>query len=188
MLEPGPFTTVQDAPGRVGYWHVGVPPNGPMDELSHHLVNRVVGNVESAATLELTGSGPTLRFPTETVIALGGAAMPLTVGGRAAPRWVPVTVPAGSVVEVGANVGPGLRSYLAVRGGIDTVPYLGSRSTFTLGGFGGHEGRALEAATSSRWAPTSPRSPRRSDPGSRRSSRTTGRSPSSSARTARPTS
>ena len=59
-----------------------------MDELSHHLVNRVVGNVESAATLELTGSGPTLRFPTETVVALGGAAMPLTVDGRAAPRWV----------------------------------------------------------------------------------------------------
>src|SRR6478735_7482113 len=145
VLEPGPFTTVQDAPGRVGYWHVGVPPNGPMDELSHHLVNRVVGNVESAATLELTGSGPTLRFPTETVVALGGAAMPLTVGGRAAPRWVPVTVPAGSVVEVGANVGPGLRSYLAVRGGLDTVPYLGSRATFTLGGFGGHDGRALEA-------------------------------------------
>ena len=107
VLDPGPFTTVQDAPGRVAYWHVGVPPNGPMDELSHHLVNRVVGNVESAATLELTGSGPTLRFATETVIALGGAAMPLTVAGRAAPRWVPVTVPAGSVVEVGANAGPG---------------------------------------------------------------------------------
>ena len=77
VLAGGPFTTVQDLPGRIGYWHVGVPPNGPMDDLSHCLANRVVGNSGSAAALELTGSGPTLRFDELTVIALGGAAMSL---------------------------------------------------------------------------------------------------------------
>ena len=145
VLEGGAFTTVQDIPGRVGYWHVGVPPNGPMDDLSHRLVNRVVGNTEAAAALELTGRGPTLRFDAPAVIALGGAAMPMTVDGRPVDRWVPVTVGAGSVVAIGAVDGPGLRASLAVAGGIDVPPYLGSRSTFTLGAFGGHEGRPLRS-------------------------------------------
>jgi urea carboxylase len=145
VLVGGPFTTVQDVPGRVGYWHVGVPPNGPMDDLSHRLANRVVGNAESAAALELTGSGPTLRFATEAVIALGGAGMSLHIDGTARPPWVPHTVAAGSVAQVGGVVGPGLRASLAVRGGIDVPRYLGSRSTFTLGAYGGHHGRVLEA-------------------------------------------
>ncbi|MCU1453712.1 MAG: Allophanate hydrolase subunit 2, partial [Acidimicrobiales bacterium] len=145
VLAGGPSTTVQDVPGRVGYWHVGVPPNGPMDDLSHRLVNRVVGNASSAAALELTGAGLTLRGTEPTVIALGGAPMPLRVDGRPQPPWAPVAVPVGAVVEVGATSGPGLRATLAVRGGLDVPTYLGSRSTFTLGGFGGHEGRTLRA-------------------------------------------
>src|SRR6478735_7289278 len=107
VLDGGPLTTVQDLPGRVGYWHVGVPPNGPMDDLSHRLVNRVVGNAESAAALELTGAGPTLRFEAPAVIALGGAAMSLHVDGVAQPRWAPIDVEAGSVVTIGPVVGPG---------------------------------------------------------------------------------
>ena len=87
VLDGGPFTTVQDLPGRVGYWHVGVPPNGPMDDLAHQLANLVVGNRPGAAALELTGAGPTLRFPAGAVIALGGAPMPLRVDGRPAPPW-----------------------------------------------------------------------------------------------------
>jgi urea carboxylase len=145
VVAGGPMTTVQDLPGRVGYWHVGVPPNGPMDDLSHRLVNRVLGNLPTAAALELTGAGPTLRCTTPAVVAVGGAAMPLTVNGRPAPAWTPVEVAAGDLISVGPVQGPGLRATLGIRGGFDGPLFLGSRSTFTLGGFGGHEGRALVA-------------------------------------------
>jgi urea carboxylase len=145
VLEGGPHTTVQDLPGRVGLWHVGVPPNGPMDDLSHALANRVVANTATAAALELTGSGPRLRFTEPAVLAVGGAPMPITVDGRAVAPWHPVAVDPGSVLAVGATDGPGLRATLAVRGGIDVPAYLGSRSTFTLGVFGGHQGRPLRA-------------------------------------------
>ncbi|MCU1503763.1 MAG: urea carboxylase [Ilumatobacteraceae bacterium] len=145
VVDGGPFTTVQDVPGRVGYWRVGVPPNGPMDDLGHRLANRVVGNHAGAAALELTGAGPTLRFAAPAVIALGGAPMPLSIDGEQRPPWTPVQVPAGATVTIGTTAGPGLRAALAVRGGLLTEPFLGSRSTFTLGRFGGHEGRPLIA-------------------------------------------
>jgi urea carboxylase len=145
VLEGGASTTVQDLPGRVGYWHVGVPPNGPMDDLSHRLVNRVLGNPEAAAALELTGSGPTLRFTADAVFAVGGAPMAVAVDGRPVPHWTPVEVGPGTVVTVGVAHGPGLRATLGIRGGLDEPSFLGSRSTFTLGNFGGHEGRALRA-------------------------------------------
>lgn len=143
VLDGGALTTVQDHPGRVGYWHVGVPPSGPMDTLSHRLVNAVLANRPDAAALELTGSGPTLRAHVDTVVAIGGAAMTAAVDGRAVPHWHPIQLPAGSTLRVGAVRGCGLRCSLAVRGGIDVPDYLGSRSTFLLAGFGGHEGRAL---------------------------------------------
>ena len=143
VLAGGPMTTVQDVPGRVGYWHVGVPPNGPMDDLSHRLVNRVLGNTEGAAALELTSSGPTLRFLVPAVIAIGGADMATRVDGRLVAPWTPIEVAAGGVVSIGAIDGAGLRATLGVRGGIDVPLYLGSRSTFSLGRFGGHEGRPL---------------------------------------------
>jgi urea carboxylase len=145
VLEPGVQSSIQDLPGRQGYWHVGVPPSGPMDALSMRLANRLVGNTEGMSALELTASGPTLRFNCDIVIALGGAAMAATLDGEPFPCWQGRTVTAGSVLKLGSVQGPGLRSYLAVRGGFAVPDYLGSKSTFTLGRFGGHGGRTLRA-------------------------------------------
>ena len=143
VVAPGTHTTVQDYPGRLGFWAVGVPPSGPMDALTFRLANRVVGNVDGAAALECTVSGPTLRFNRDALISLGGAAMRADVDGVAVPYWTPVEVRAGATLRLGTIDGPGLRTYLAVRGGFDVPDYLGSRSTFTLGRFGGHAGRVL---------------------------------------------
>ncbi|MFL6696652.1 MAG: urea carboxylase, partial [Vitreoscilla sp.] len=144
VLEAGVQTTVQDWPGRQGYWDVGVPPSGPMDDLAFRLANRLVGNDDDAAGLELTLSGPTLRFHHATRVALCGAAMTLTLDGRRIEPWQVHAVDAGSVLRIGSvAAGGGSRSYLAVRGGLDVPAYLGSRATFTLGQFGGHAGRTL---------------------------------------------
>src|SRR5512134_3935089 len=97
VLDGGPLTTVQDLPGRVGYWHVGVPPNGPMDDLSHRLANRMVGNASGAAALELTGSGPTLRFTDHAVIALSGADMPVRIDGQFVIARGPLEIARGAV-------------------------------------------------------------------------------------------
>ncbi|MFP4271496.1 MAG: urea carboxylase [Halothiobacillaceae bacterium] len=140
---PGTQTTVQDYPGRTGFWPVGVPPSGPMDSRSFRLANRIVGNPEQAAGLEITVSGPELLFHTDTTIALTGATMPATLDGAPVPFWQPRTVRRGQVLKIGAAEGPGARAYLAVRGGIDVPEHMGSRSTFTLGQFGGHGGRIL---------------------------------------------
>jgi urea carboxylase len=145
VLDGGTQTTVQDWPGRLGYWEVGVPPSGPMDALSFRLANRLVGNPEGAAGLECALVGPALRFHTAAVVALTGADMAATLDGRPAPRLAAFTVAAGAVLRLGAVRGPGNRAYLAVRGGLDVPAYLGSRATFTLGLFGGHGGRALRA-------------------------------------------
>jgi urea carboxylase len=145
VLEAGTLTTVQDWPGRLGYWQVGVPPSGPMDEVSLREANLAVGNPEGAAALECTATGPRLRFSAGTVVCLAGAVCAATLDGAPVPFWEPVTVPAGGVLDIGPVRGPGLRAYLAVRGGLDVPLYLGSASTFTLGRFGGHSGRALRA-------------------------------------------
>jgi urea carboxylase len=143
VLAGGTQTTIQDYPGRIGYWNVGVPPSGPMDDVSFRLVNEAVGNHPNAAALEITVSGPTLKFDAEAVICLGGAAMFADIGGRSVPFWTPFPVRAGEVLRIGNIAGAGCRAYLAIRGGFDCPQYLGSRSTFTLGKFGGHGGRAL---------------------------------------------
>ena len=143
VLAGGTQTTVQDYPGRVGYWDVGVPPSGPMDSLSFRLGNRLVGNAASAAGLEVTVQGPTLRFNAPAIIALTGAVMPATLDKAPVPYGEAVAVKAGQTLVMGAADGPGLRAYVAVRGGIDVPDYLGSKATFTLGLFGGHAGRAL---------------------------------------------
>ena len=145
VLEGGTQTTVQDYPGRVGYWNVGVPPSGPMDHYNLRLANRLVGNGEGAAALELTTIGARLRFSADTLFALTGAEMSAKLDGVPVERWRATLAPAGSVLSLGAALGEGLRAYLAFRGGIDTQPYLGSRSTFILGGFGGSNGRTLRA-------------------------------------------
>jgi urea carboxylase len=143
VVSPGTFSMVVDYPGRLGYWDVGVPPSGPMDSLSHRLANRAVGNDERAATLELTMSGPTLRFATDACIALVGAEMKTELDGVPVSFGAPLEVRAGQTLKMGAVIGAGARAYLAVRGGFDVPLYLGSRTTFTLGGFGGHGGRTL---------------------------------------------
>ncbi len=142
VLAPG-TTTVQDLPGRVGLWHVGVPPSGPMDDRSFRLGNRIVGNADGAPGLECTAAGPTLRFAAETTICVTGAAMAVECDGAFVPFHRPVVVGAGQTLVFGARSGPGLRTYLLVRGGFDPGTVLGSASTFTLGGFGGHGGREL---------------------------------------------
>ncbi|HEU5076392.1 MAG TPA: urea carboxylase, partial [Polyangiaceae bacterium] len=143
VLTPGTLTTVHDYPGRLGYWDVGIPPSGPMDDLSFRLANRAVGNVEGAPALEITVTGPTLRFATDAVVALAGARLPATLDGVAVAYHTPVWVRAGQELAIGALEGPGCRAYLAVRHGFQVPEYLGSSSTFTLGGFGGHGGRPL---------------------------------------------
>ena len=143
VVAPGTLTTVQDYPGRVGYWEVGVPPSGPMDPLAFRLGNRLLGNPAGAAGLEITMSGPTLAFNAAAVVCLTGAGMPAEVDGVAVPFGRPVAVPAGATLRIGTVDGAGCRAYLLVRGGLDVPDYLGSKSTFTLGRFGGHGGRAL---------------------------------------------
>jgi urea carboxylase len=145
VLSGGTQTTIQDYPGRLNYWNVGVPPSGPMDDLSFRLANRALGNPENSPALEITMSGPTLKFNTDAVICLTGAPMHADLDGRRLTFWAPIGVPAGATLRIGAPEGAGCRAYLAIRGGFDVPPYLGSRATFTLGRFGGHGGRALLA-------------------------------------------
>jgi urea carboxylase len=151
VIEPGMQTTVQDYPGRLGFWHVGVPPSGPMDALAFRLANRLVGNAESAPALECTMVGPVLRFHSDACVAITGADMSATLNGEPAPGWRSFEVSAGSELRLGTAIAPGLRSYVAVRGGIDVPEVLGSRSTFMLGKFGGHGGRALRDGDVLRW-------------------------------------
>ncbi|MFN8640210.1 MAG: urea carboxylase [Candidatus Binatia bacterium] len=154
VLAPGAQSSLQDWPGRLGYWHVGVPPSGPMDPLSHRLANRVLGNPEDAATLEMTLTGPTLRFNQDTVICLAGAAMPAMLDDVPLPYWEAVPVAAGQVLTLGRISGPGQRAYLAVRHGFDAPRYLGSRATFALGRFGGHATGVLRTGDVLRLCPS----------------------------------
>ena len=154
VLSPGTYSTVQDFPGRLGLWHIGVPPSGPMDDYAHRLANRIVGNSEEAAALECTLQGPTLKFHQSALIALTGAAVNATLDGSPIDspdeHLRPVAVRAGQVLKIG-QVKTGARVYLAVRGGIAVDAYLGSRSTFALGAFGGYAGRTLNAGDVLAW-------------------------------------
>jgi urea carboxylase len=143
VLQGGTQSCIQDYPGRVGYWDIGVPPSGPMDHYAFRVANRLLGNAESASALELTVTGPTLKFTVDTVIALTGAQMRAEVDGHAVSYWQAIPVKRGSVLKMRGIQGAGQRSYLAVQGGFDVPHYMGSSATFTLGQFGGHGGRAL---------------------------------------------
>src|SRR5262245_51030645 len=158
VTEPGMQTTVQDYPGRLGYWHVGVPPSGPMDSLAFRIANCMAGNTESAAALECTMTGPALRFHSNAVIAITGADMHPRLDGKLIPMWQPVEVGSGSTLRFSAAT-EGSRTYIAVRGGIDVPVYLGSWSTFILGKFGGHAGRTLRAGDMLRWKSSGPALP-----------------------------
>ncbi|CAN5685144.1 5-oxoprolinase/urea amidolyase family protein [soil metagenome] len=145
VVSPGMLTTVQDWPGRVGYWHIGVPPSGPMDDLSFRIGNRLLGNPEGAAGLECTRSGPTLRFPDGARVCVTGAPIPIAVDGSPVPLWQSISIAAGGTLEVGMLAGPGMRCYVLFAGGLVEPEYLDSTATFTMAQFGGHEGRALRA-------------------------------------------
>lgn len=145
VILPGTFSTIQDVPGRLGYWDIGVPPSGPMDDFAFRLANRIVGNHANAAGLEFTLQGPTLRFHNAAIIALTGADCPAELDGEPVDYWQPVNVKAGQRLTLG-RAQSGCRTYLAVRNGFDVPEYLGSRSTFSLGQFGGHAGRTLRVA------------------------------------------
>ncbi|WP_285246773.1 urea carboxylase [Pseudarthrobacter sp. efr-133-R2A-89] len=142
---PGLQTSVQDWPGRTGLWQIGVPPSGPMDDLSFRLGNTALGNPEGAPGLEFTMTGPSLVFTHATTVCVTGAEVTVTVDGAEVPAWTPVTVPAGGTLDAGTATGKGLRGYILFQGGLDIPIYLGSASTFTLGQFGGHAGRVLRA-------------------------------------------
>jgi urea carboxylase len=143
VLAGGPSTTVQDWPGRTGYWDVGVPPSGPMDALSFRLGNRLLGNDEGAAGLEFTAAGPTLLFNARARICLAGADFRAKLDGAAVERHAVIDVAAGQTLQIGRVTDGGMRGYLLVAGGLDAPLFLGSRAAFTMGEFGGHAGRAV---------------------------------------------
>ncbi|MFK4811037.1 urea carboxylase [Devosia sp. ZW T5_3] len=145
VLAPGAQSSLQELPGRLGLWHVGVPPSGPMDERSFRHANRLVGNADVTAALELTVAGPTLRFHAPATIALAGAAMPMKLDGILIAHNTAIAVAAGQTLSIGTIDGPGQRSYLAVSGGFAAPVVLGSRATFGLGQFGGHATGTLKA-------------------------------------------
>ncbi|KUJ65495.1 allophanate hydrolase [Streptomyces albus subsp. albus] len=134
VVRAGALTTVQDL-GRPGHAHLGVPRSGALDLAAHRLANRLVGNPESAATLETTLTGCAVRVRRAVTAAVTGAGCPVTVDGRPAPWGAALRVPAGAVLELGAAV-RGVRSYLAFGGGVAAEPQLGSRSTDVLSGLG----------------------------------------------------
>jgi urea carboxylase len=145
VLDGGTYSSIQDYPGRIGYWDVGVPPSGPMDNFAFRVANCLVGNPESTAGLEFTATGPTLRFNADTVISLTGATMKGTLNGEPLQFWRAIPVKAGSILKLKAIEGGGYRTYLAVKHGFKVPDYLGSKATFVLGKFGGHAGRTLRA-------------------------------------------
>ena len=145
VLDGGVMTTIQDLPGRIGFWHVGVPPSGPMDALSFRIGNRMLGNDAGAPGLECTLSGPTLLFLRRTRIAITGADMRATCSGVTLAPGQVHDIPAGSTVRLNGITGPGARAYILFEGGLQVPDYLGSASTFTLGNFGGLTGRQLRA-------------------------------------------
>ena len=134
VLAPGPLATVQDD-GRTGWASIGVPRSGAADRPAAALANRLVGNRPSAAVLEVTAGGLRMRAERTVLVAVTGAPAPLAVDGRPAPLNAPVTLRPGAVLSLGLPA-VGLRSYVAVRGGLDVPAVLGSRSTDTLSGLG----------------------------------------------------
>ena len=144
VLSGGTQTTLQDFPGRQNHWHVGVPPSGPFDNYHFRLANQLLGNTRNAAAMEITLQGPTLTFSFATSIVISGAKIHVQLDGQTIELHQVVNVKAGQTLSLGRINSHGARAYLAVAGGFDCPDYLGSKSTFTLGQFGGHNGRAIQ--------------------------------------------
>lgn len=143
VIKKGLETSVQDYPGRMGYLNQGFPPSGPMDSWSFRLSNLLVGNSESSAALECQFMGPTLGFEKDCIISICGADMQPKLDGRPIPLWQSIKIKQGQVLELSYCLA-GARTYISVDGGIDTEPWLGSKSTFHKAGVGGVEGRAIQ--------------------------------------------
>ncbi len=143
VIDAGTQTTIQDYPGRIGFWNVGVPPSGPFDSLAFRAGNYILGNPSEAAGMEITVVGPTLMFNHPTTICLTGAKTNATLNDKPVSFWEPVEITKGDRLTVGKTEDGGSRAYLTISGGFDTPEYLESKATFTLGKFGGHSGRAL---------------------------------------------
>ena len=143
VIDGGMFATVQDL-GRYGYQRYGVPVSGAMDPFALRVANLLAGNQDGDAGLEVTLAGARMRFLANTVVAVTGADLGPLLDTRPLPMWRPVGVPQGGTLSF-AKVREGVRSYLAVAGGIDVPLVLGSRSTYTRSKLGGLEGRALAA-------------------------------------------
>ena len=143
VITPGLSTTVQDL-GRPGYYHLGIPLSGGMDRFALRAANMLVGNEEGAAVLEAVFLGPELEFTAPATVAITGGDLPPKLNGAERDSWSAFEVRAGDRLSFGF-LKAGARAYIAVSGGIDVPVKLGSRSTYTLGALGGHQGRALAA-------------------------------------------
>jgi len=143
VIKKGLETSVQDYPGRIGTLNLGFPPSGPMDSWSFRLANVLVGNEPGVAALECQFMGPTLKFNSDRVIAITGADMSPKIDGAPAPLWESLEVKKDQILEM-AFATVGARSYIAFSGGINTTPWLGSRSTFHKAGVGGIDGKAIQ--------------------------------------------
>ena len=141
VRQAGAHTTVQSLPARDGYWPVGIPPSGPMDDLAFRVGNLKLGNDPGAPGLELTVAGPTLAFRSATTVLVAGYCE-ATVDGREVAPWEPVAVESGEILTLG-RITQGARAYLLASGGLDVPEVMGSAATFTLGGIGGMNGRTL---------------------------------------------
>jgi len=143
VIKKGLETSVQDYPGRIGTLNLGFPPSGPMDSWSFRLANVLVGNEPGTAALECQFMGPTLKFNSDRIIAITGANMSPKIDGTPVPLWESLKVKKDQILEI-AFATVGARSYIAFSGGINTTPWLGSRSTFHKAGVGGIEGKAIQ--------------------------------------------
>ena len=141
IINPGLSTSVQDL-GRPGYFHLGIPMSGAMDQLALRAANLVVGNDEGAACLEAVFVGPHLEFTKDAVIAVAGAEMPVKIDGEEKASWTALRIKAGQVLSFG-YLKSGARIYIAIAGGIDVPLALGSRSTYAIGALGGFKGRPI---------------------------------------------
>ncbi len=141
VISPGASSTVQDM-GRFGFQQFGVPISGALDQFACRVANLLVHNSESAAVLELTFLGPTLKALSDGIVAVTGADMPVLVNDRLQPQWQSFPVSAGDSITMKV-ARKGLRAYLAVAGGIVVPEVMGSRSTYVGAGIGGFDGRAL---------------------------------------------
>ena len=141
VISAGLSTTIQDL-GRPGYYHLGIPVGGAMDRLALRAANLLVGNPEDAACLEAVFMGPELEFTQDAVVAVTGAELPPLVDGTEKEGWASFRIKAGQVLSFD-YLRSGARAYIAVAGGIDTPPALGSRSTYAIGALGGIDGRPI---------------------------------------------